>query len=77
MRQLPRKSRIIRPVRNAANDGFTQHALNSGAHEDGLIEEQLQIERGRQGGTDARQDDLDLADDFAARLRPIRALGIG
>ena len=39
LRQLPRKSRIIRPVRNGGDEAFTQHAIDRGAHEEGLIEQ--------------------------------------
>ena len=55
LRQLPRNSRIIRPVSRAAIDGFLQHAVDRGAHEDGLIEHQRELQRRRQRGEDARQ----------------------
>ena len=40
-----------------------EHAIDGGAHEDGLIEQQLHIQGGGQRGADARQDLLDLGDD--------------
>ena len=37
LRQLPRNSRIIRPVRQAAISGLAQHALDRSPHEQRLI----------------------------------------
>ena len=39
LRQLPRNSRIIRPVRKAAITRFAHHAADGGAHEERLIEQ--------------------------------------
>ena len=38
LRQLPRNSRIIRPVSTAAMSSFASNALDGGAHEQRLIE---------------------------------------
>ena len=59
-RQLPRNSRIMSAGEERRDGGFLEHPVDGRAHEDGLIEQQLQIQRGRQRGADARQNLLDL-----------------
>ena len=41
LRQLPRKIRIIKPVRAGGNDGLTKHAIDRPAHENRLVEERV------------------------------------
>ena len=55
LRQLPRKSRIIRPVRQAAMIASRITPLIAAAHEDRLVRERLDLQLRRQRGRHARQ----------------------
>ena len=43
LRQLPRKSRIIREVRHGSDRALADHALDRGPHEDRLVEIRMDI----------------------------------
>ncbi len=55
LRQLPRNSRIIRPVRHAAITASRITPCNGSAHEDGLIRQRLDLQFRRQRGRHHRQ----------------------
>ena len=55
LRQLPRKSRIISPVRHAAMTASRMTPLHGSPHEDGLIRQRLNLQLRRQGLSDTRQ----------------------
>ena len=55
LRQLPRKIRIISPVRHAAIIAFADHAADRRAHEDRLIGKRLDLQFRRQRRCNARQ----------------------
>ena len=59
LRQLPRKSRIISAVRQAAMTASRTTPSIDGAHEDRLVGERLDLELRRQAGGDPRQRLLD------------------
>ena len=61
-RQLPRKSRIMSAVRQAAIDRLRDDALDGAADEDGLVGEQLHVHPGRQHRLEAGQHVLDRGD---------------
>ena len=63
LRQLPRNSRIIRPVRHRRDHAFAHHAVDGGAHEERLVEKLLHLEGGRQSGEDLGQRGLHVVDD--------------
>ncbi len=44
LRQLPRNSRIIRPVSTAATDGLAHHAVDRRAHEERLVEQVTDVQ---------------------------------
>ena len=50
LRQLPRNSRIMSPVRHGGDDGFADDAVDGRAHEDGLIGQRLDLQLRRQRG---------------------------
>lgn len=59
LRQLPRKSRIMRPDETGGDDGFADDAADGGADEDGLIGERLNLELRRERGRNAQQQIFD------------------
>ena len=62
LRQLPRNSRIIRPVSMRRDHAFADHAVDGGAHEERLVEKLFYLERGRQTGQDLGQRGLHVVD---------------
>ena len=55
LRQLPRKSRIISAGEAGGDEGFAHHALNGGAHEDGLVGQGGDFQLGRHVGENFRE----------------------
>ena len=48
LRQLPRKIRIISPVRHAAIDAFAHHTVDGSPHEERLVGQRLDLQLRRQ-----------------------------
>ena len=67
LRQLPRNSRIMRPVRHAAITASRITPLTAARTKIGLIGQRLNLQRRRQGGGDARQQLADAVDHVERR----------